>query len=110
MSSGEAVCEVVITAPDPEWLASFTRRLVEERLCASGHVITQVRSLYRWQGQIYDRSEGRVALHTRVSRLSDIIRLTNSEHPYEVPCVVATPIAGGNPQYIEWILAETTPA
>ena len=103
----EPICEVVITAPDPEWLAAFTRRLVDERLCASGHVITQVRSLYRWQGQIYDRPEGRVALHTRVSLLTEIIALTTTEHPYEVPCVVATPIVGGNPEYIDWVLAET---
>lgn len=106
----EPICEVVITAPDPDWLASFTRRLVDERLCASGHVITQVRSLYRWQGQVYDRTEGRVALHTRTSLLAEIINLTTSVHPYEVPCVVATPIVGGNPEYIEWVLAETAPA
>jgi periplasmic divalent cation tolerance protein len=106
--TSEAICEVVITAPDPEWLAAFTRRLVDERLCASGHVITQVRSLYRWQGQIYDRAEGKVALHTRVSLLPEIIRVTTIEHPYEVPCVVATPIVGGNPDYIDWVLTETT--
>jgi uncharacterized protein involved in tolerance to divalent cations len=58
------VCEVVITAPDAEWLAGFTRRLVEDRLCASGHNIASIRSIYRWRGQIYDKSEARVALHT----------------------------------------------
>ena len=26
------ICEIVITAPDPDWLADFTRRLVENRL------------------------------------------------------------------------------
>jgi len=103
----EAICEVVITAPDPEWLAGFTRRLVDERWCASGHVVAQVRSLYRWQGRVYDRTEGRVALHTRVSLLTEIIRLTTAEHPYEVPCVVATPVFGGSPGYVDWVIAET---
>ena len=29
------LCEVVITAPDPEWLKAFTRKLVDDRLYAS---------------------------------------------------------------------------
>ena len=28
----------------------------------------------------------------------------------ECPCVVALPIAAGNPQYLDWIAAETRPA
>jgi periplasmic divalent cation tolerance protein len=101
------VCEVIITAPDADWLAAFTRRLVEDRLCASGHNITLIRSIYRWRGEVYDVSEARVALHTRTTLLKEIIERTNTEHPYEVPCVIALPITDGNPDYIGWILAET---
>src|SRR5437763_3632689 len=32
----DEVCEVVITGPDADWLADFTRRLVESRLAACG--------------------------------------------------------------------------
>jgi len=60
----EDFCEVVITAEDAEWLAGFTRSLVEDRLAASGHTISTIRSIYRWQGRIEDRSEAKVALHT----------------------------------------------
>jgi periplasmic divalent cation tolerance protein len=63
----DEVCEVIITAPDADWLAEFTRRLVDDRLAASGHIIVPIRSIYRWQGQIYDKTEARVALHTRRS-------------------------------------------
>jgi periplasmic divalent cation tolerance protein len=31
------LCEVVITAPDPDWLCAFARSLVEDRLAASAH-------------------------------------------------------------------------
>jgi periplasmic divalent cation tolerance protein len=101
-------CEVVITAPDAEWLAAFTRMLVERRLAAAGQTVITVRSIYRWQGQIYDRHEARVALHTQPSLVPRIVALTNQQHPYEVPCVTATPIVDGNPEYIRWITAETT--
>lgn len=36
------VCEVVITAPDHDWLVEFARRLVTGRLCASAHNFTPV--------------------------------------------------------------------
>jgi periplasmic divalent cation tolerance protein len=103
----DEICEVIITAPDAEWLAAFTRRLVDDRLAASGHVITEVRSLYRWQGEIYDKLEGQVALHTRAGLVEAIIERTSAEHPYIVPCVVATPITAGNPAYLRWVLDET---
>ena len=54
------LCEVVITAPDPDWLKGFSRRLVKQRLCASAHNFAPVRSIYRWRGDIYERTEGRV--------------------------------------------------
>lgn len=103
----DQICEVVITAPDPEWLARFTQILVEGRLAACGHNITQIRSIYRWQGVIHDESEARVALHTRISHVQGIIEQVNGAHPYEVPCVIAIPVIAGNPAYIQWVLDET---
>lgn len=97
------VCEVVVTAPDPEWLVRFARRLIDDRLCAGSHHVSPIRSLYRWEGEVHDRSEARVALHTRVDLVPQIIDRADREHPYDVPCVIALPIAGGNPAYLQWI-------
>lgn len=101
------LCEVVITAPDPEWLAAFTRRLVADRLCAGSHQTSQVRSIYTWDGQIVDRAEARVALHTRMEHLTAIIDRADAEHPYKVPCVVAVPLIGSSPAYAAWVIAAT---
>jgi periplasmic divalent cation tolerance protein len=103
----EDICEVIITAPDEHWLADFVRKLVEQRICASGHIVSPIRSIYRWQGKTEDRTEARVALHTRVNLVPTIVHQTNEQHPYVVPCVIATPIAAANPAYRQWILDET---
>lgn len=100
------VCEVVITAPNPAWLADFAHELIESRLCASAH-LAPIRSLYRWQGQMHDKTEARVALHTRASLVPQIISRTQREHPYEVPGLVTLPIRDGNRAYLQWILDET---
>jgi periplasmic divalent cation tolerance protein len=101
------VAEVVVTGADAEWLAEFTRRLVDDRLAACGQLIPAVRSIYRWQGEVLDEGEARVALHTRLSLVPRIVQRAAAEHPYEVPCVLALPVADGNPDYLRWVLAET---
>ena len=103
-------CEVVVTAEDAEWLAGFTRTLVEERLAACGHVIPAVRSVYRWEGAVHDEPEARVGLHTRRSLVQAVVARTVELHPYDVPCVIALPLVGGNPAYLEWLAAETREA
>jgi periplasmic divalent cation tolerance protein len=103
------LCEVVITAPDPEWLRNLSRRLVEQGLCASAHNFTPVQSIYRWRGEIHERTEGRVSLHTRRDRVAEIVAVAKQEHPYDVPGISTRPIADGNPDYLAWITQETAP-
>lgn len=100
-------CEVVITAESADWLVEFTRRLVADRLAACGQHVTAIRSVYRWHGAVQDEPEARVMLHTRTALVPAIVERADSEHPYDVPCVIALPIAAGNPAYLAWIEAET---
>ena len=103
----EECCEVVVTAADSDWLAGFTRTLVEERLAACGHVIGPIRSVYRWQGAVHDEPEARVALHTRRSLVPAVVARTAELHPYDIPCVIALSLKDGNPEYLRWIVDET---
>jgi periplasmic divalent cation tolerance protein len=105
--SDDQICEVVVTAADAEWLAGFTRRLVEDRLAACGQHIVEVRSIYRWDGAVQDDAEARVALHTRASLVPEIVARADAEHAYDVPCVLALPVLAGNPAYLRWVLEET---
>jgi periplasmic divalent cation tolerance protein len=105
--AGQDCCEVVVTADDAGWLAGFTRTLVEERLAACGHLVEPVRSVYRWDGELHDEREARVALHTRRSLVPAIVARTAELHPYDVPCVLALPVVGGNPDYLAWVRAGT---
>jgi periplasmic divalent cation tolerance protein len=106
----EECCEVVVTAADADWLAGYTRTLVEERLAACGHVIAPIRSVYRWQGAVNDETEARVALHTRRSLVPAVVERTQELHPYDIPCVIALSLTGGNPDYLRWIVDETRDA
>ena len=104
------ICEVVITADNADWLAAFTRQLVADRLAACGQIIPAIRSIYRWQGAVQDDAEARVALHTRADLVDAIVQRADTEHPYDVPCVIALPIRHGNSAYLQWVEDETAGA
>ncbi len=101
------LCEVVITAPDPDWLLNLTRQLVTDGLCASAHNFAPIRSVYRWKGEMHERTEGRASLHTKTSLVEAIVERVKEAHPYEVPGISARPITSGNPDYLRWIADET---
>ena len=103
----EPICEVIITADSEDWLINFTRSLIQDRLVACGQQIAPIRAIYRWDGEIHDAQEIRVALHTRASLVPAIVDRTRSEDPYEVPCVLALPVEASNPDYLEWGIEET---
>lgn len=102
----DEIIEIVITAPDEEWLVAFTRRLIEQHLAAAGHHTT-IRSLYTWNGETHDRGETRVALHTRALLFDTIASITADQHPYEVPCVIAVPVIDASDSYRSWVLDST---
>lgn len=99
--------EVVVTAESAEWLADFTRSLVEDRLVACGHNITPIRAIYRWEGQVHDEPQARVGLHTRESLVPEIVDRADRDHGDDVPCVIALPIRSGHKAYLRWIYSET---
>jgi periplasmic divalent cation tolerance protein len=101
------ICEVVVTAGDAETLVKLTRTLVEERLAACGQHISLIRSIYRWEGAVQDEPEARVGLHTRMSLVPELTERVKALHSYDVPCVIALPVVGGNPDYIEWVVNQT---
>lgn len=102
------ICEVIITAPDADWLLSHTRHLVEAHLAAAGHH-QSIRSIYTWNDAIHDQQETRVAIHTRSSHVDAIIAATLQTHPYAVPCIVSLPITHASDTYKAWVLAATKP-
>ncbi len=63
--------------------------------------------MYRWDGAVHDDAQSRVGLHTRAALVPEIVERARAEHPDQVPCVIALPLTGGNPAYLEWLAAGT---
>lgn len=103
----DELADVTITAEDPDWLADFTRRLVNDGLAACGNIIPGVRSIYTWQGSVEEGSEALVVLHTRTDLVEQIIERANQEHPDDTPQVLALAVAEAHPGYRDWLVSST---
>jgi len=88
------------SAQDAERIA---HALVERRLAACVSVVPGVVSHYRWQGAVERAEERLLVIKTRGDRLEALRAALVALHPYELPELVALPIAGGHPPYLAWI-------
>ena len=84
--------------------------LVAERLAACVQVSGPLHSVYRWKGEVASATEWLCTVKTVADRVPDLLARIRALHSYEQPEIIATPIAAGDPGYLEWVRLESTPA
>jgi periplasmic divalent cation tolerance protein len=99
--------EIVVMAKSLDWLAGFTRSLVEDGLIASGQLLAPVRVISRQEGEVREEAQARVALHTRHILLQQVVDRVERDHPDQAPCVVALRLIDGSQEYLQWVVRET---
>lgn len=85
------------------------RELVRQRLAACANVVPGIRSIYRWQGEVRSESEALLLVKTLDSRFAEAARTIQELHTYELPEIVAVPIALGEPRFLAWIASCVDP-
>ena len=98
---------VFSTFPNPDKAAEVARTLVGEQLAACVNVVQQVRSIYRWKGEVQDDSEVLAIIKTTSERQDALIARLVALHPYELPEAIVLPIRGGHAPYLGWIQDST---
>ncbi|QIM22181.1 divalent-cation tolerance protein CutA [Phycicoccus sp. HDW14] len=99
------VVEVIVTGP-PDFMQKLVETLIGERLIACGQ-LAPIMSTYRWQGAVENATEVRAILHTTRECSDLVMRRIQEEHPYEVPCILISPVMAGNSRYLAWVAQET---
>ena len=82
------------------------RALVEARLAASVQMLP-IESIYRWEGDVESAAEHLLICKIRTADYPEVEAEIGAHHTYDVPEIVAVPIAAGSPGYLAW-LAEAT--
>src|SRR4051812_42458716 len=94
---------VLTTCAKAEDAERLARALVSGQFAACVNVVPQIRSFYRWKGEL--EIEDEFLLIVKTSRdLFDALKVEIEKlHPYEVPEVVALPIVAGAENYLNWM-------
>lgn len=98
---------VLTNLPDRAAALRLAQRLVESRLAACVNVMSSCTSVYRWKGTVEQTEEVPVLIKTRAARYEELEAAIRSLHPYEVPEVIAVPLARGLSDYLDWVAEET---
>ena len=98
------------TTPSRVTAGRIARTLVDRRLAACVQIVGPIESIYRWQGRVETACEWLCLIKTTRSRFRAVAAAVESLHPYDTPEMVALPIVGGSPRYLEWLAASVRPA
>lgn len=84
------------------------RTVIEERLAPCANLLPAARSLYRWRGELHEKEEFVLVLKTSQARAKALLARLADLHSYDCPGIVVLPILDGHPDYLKWIVAETS--
>jgi len=80
--------------------------LLKKRLIACANILGGVESKFWWKGKIDSSKESLVILKTAARHFGAVEKEVKRLHSYEVPEIIALPIAAGNKAYLGWMEKE----
>ena len=101
-------CMIYATAGSPEEARTLAKMLVEANLVACVNILDGATSVYRWDGISQFEEESILIAKTSVDRRSKAMARLKDLHSYETPCIVSYDMADGTPDYLDWIVTQTT--
>jgi periplasmic divalent cation tolerance protein len=99
--------QVLTTVPSADEGTALARSITSQRLAAGVQIIGPIRSLYWWRGSLRDEEEWQLVIKTTRGLLIALEAHIKANHSYETPEIIATKIAAGSKDYLDWISAET---
>jgi len=94
---------VFTTFPDAATARELGTKLVEEQVAACVNLLGPAESIYRWKGAVETAAEVPAIVKTTEERFPALRDLLVRLHPYEVPELLAVPVAEGAPEYLRWV-------
>jgi periplasmic divalent cation tolerance protein len=100
---------VYMTASGLEEAKKIGREIVVARLAACVNILSQMSSVYIWEGKMEEASEVVLIAKTTAERVPELIERVKALHSYSCPCIVSLVVEEGYPPFLEWIAAGVQP-
>jgi periplasmic divalent cation tolerance protein len=98
---------VYITAGSFEAAKNIGHALVANRLAACVNILENMHSLYWWEGRVQEDKEVVLVAKSTVDKVNSLMEKVKELHPYQCPCILSLAVENGNPDFFDWIRAET---
>lgn len=97
---------IFVTCGSAAEARKLARALVESRLAACVNIPqAPVESIYRWKGNVDSAKEYLLVIKSTRRRFSALQSEIKRLHSYDIPEIIALPIAAGSPDYLAWLSA-----
>lgn len=103
----EDIRVVFVSIPRDE-SRKMARQLVENRLAACVNIVPRIDSYFWWDDAVQTEEEALLIIKTTAARFAALSDFVAENHPYDLPEIIALPLADGFSDYIAWVLAETS--
>ena len=107
MTQPNDVLLVLTNLPNRDAAENLARALIEEKVAACVNILGACTSVYRWQGAVETAGEIPLLIKTTGVRYAALEAVIRRLHPYELPEIIAVPLARGFPGYLQWVEDET---
>ncbi|MGB8521897.1 MAG: divalent-cation tolerance protein CutA, partial [Candidatus Acidiferrales bacterium] len=101
---------VLVACGSAKEARKIARKVVEQRLAACANIVTApVQSVYRWKGRVESAKEFLLIIKTTQARFAKLKAEVKRLHSYDVPEIIALPVAHGAAAYFAWISDSVRP-
>jgi len=107
-TTGSDISIVLCTCPEAA-ASDLATTVVGEMLAACVNILPTVRSIYRWDGAVQDDAEALLVMKTTAAGYDALQARVLELHPYDVPEVIALPVAEGSAAYLQWVTQSVGP-
>ena len=101
----ESIRIVYLTIPRDE-AEKMALALVERRLAACVNVVPRIESYFWWDDAVQTDQEALLIVKTTESKFRKLTEYVVENHPYELPEIIAVPLAAASPDYVAWVKRE----
>ena len=98
---------VFTTIDSPEQAGAIANVLVERKLAACVQ-ISNIESVYEWQGATQNDSEYRLMIKTTSDRYDEVEAAIRELHSYDLPAIYAVALQRVYAPYAEWVAENST--
>ncbi|PCJ46819.1 MAG: hypothetical protein COA74_13030 [Gammaproteobacteria bacterium] len=99
---------ILCNCPGRDVARELAHGLVRSRLVACVNIISNIGSIYWWDGEIKDTAECQLQIKTSNERLDDTLNYIKQNHPNTIPEILCFKVDKGNEDYFDWVKRETS--